>query len=48
MRIGLCSSDFRKPLKCEEYFKKMSDLKFTVTQIGVASIAETQFTPTEI
>lgn len=46
MRIGLCSSDFRKPLKCEEYFKKMSDLKFTVTQIGVASIIETQFIPT--
>lgn len=46
MRIGLCSSDFKVPMKCDDLFKKMSDLKFTVTQVGLASVIETNFVPT--
>ena len=46
MRIGLCSSDFKTPMKCDDLFKKMADLKFTVTQVGLASVLETNFVPT--
>lgn len=46
MRIGLCSSDFKKPMKCDDLFKKMADLKFPVTQVGLASVIETDFVPT--
>ena len=46
MRIGLCSSDFKTPMKCDDLFKKMAELKFTVTQVGLASVLETNFVPT--
>ena len=46
MRIGLCSSEFKVPLDCETYFKKLAEMNFPVTQLGFMSLTEFGFTPT--
>lgn len=47
MRIGLCSSDFTTPTPCETMFKKMSEMKFKVTQFGMSSVLEIGLIPTK-
>ena len=43
MRIGLCTTDFRRALPADELFRRMAEMNYEVTQLAFCSVAECGF-----